>query len=204
MSDPTFRDREIAFVELPMTFDADRLQQEAASIVPRKWKTHCQKQMGKIHDKLRNEENRYHTGGWLLMTLMAGGRDRRLKHRCRTYCHEILDEIAEHSRVLRARILALEPGHKILPHVGNLSEAEKFRIHIPMQTNDGVFLMSGGAEVHMPVGTMWYMNQKLTHGVRNDGDQLRCHLTVDVKPNAWTEDLVEKGIITAPCDLQPT
>jgi hypothetical protein len=56
------------------------------------------------------------------------------------------------------------------------------RIHIPIVTNPGAFLLAEGRAKHLEVGEAWTFDNQSTHAVVN-GDATRVHLIIDVNPN---------------------
>ena len=60
-----------------------------------------------------------------------------------------------------------------------------FRIHIPIVTNDGAYLLSEGRAKHLAAGEVWTFDNQSMHAVTN-GDAVRAHLIFDV-PRRPTE-----------------
>jgi hypothetical protein len=83
-------------------------------------------------------------------------------------------------RPARAMIVALKPGGRIAPHVdeGAYAAATQ-RFHLPIATNPGAWLESGGEIVHLPEGTLWWFDKHALHRGANDGAEDRIHLIVD-------------------------
>ena len=67
------------------------------------------------------------------------------------------------------------------------------RVHIPIVTNDGAFLMAEGRGKHLEVGEVWTFNNQDQHSVVN-GDSTRVHMIIDVDPNPKFAELVRNGI----------
>jgi len=90
----------------------------------------------------------------------------------------------------RIRILRLAPGGGIGEHrdvgaeVGCLAFSQ-VRLHVPIITNDKVTFFVGGERIRMQTGRLYYVNFSKRHFVRNDGDEARIHLVMDVKVNDW-------------------
>lgn len=90
----------------------------------------------------------------------------------------------------RMRILRLAPGAGIGIHrdvgaeVGCLA-FKQVRLHVPIITNERVTFFVGGEKIKMQVGHLYYVNFSKRHYVRNDGDEARIHLVMDVKVNDW-------------------
>jgi hypothetical protein len=49
-----------------------------------------------------------------------------------------------------------------------------YRIHVPLVTNSGAFLISGQRSLHLRVGSAWTFDNQEEHGVVNGGEE-RVH-----------------------------
>ena len=98
-------------------------------------------------------------------------------------------------RVETFRIHSLEAGASIRPHydVGFSYELGKVRLHVPIQTNDGVEILLEGEQVKMKEGECWYCNFNLLHEVHNRGEEERVHLIIDCIVDDWVKEVFEKG-----------
>lgn len=85
------------------------------------------------------------------------------------------------------RFLRLGPGAEIREHQDYMLNIEDgvARIHIPVVTSDKVAFHLDGRLVVMAPGEAWYLDFNRTHAVRNDGDQYRIHLVIDLIANDW-------------------
>ena len=90
----------------------------------------------------------------------------------------------------RMRIMRLQPGMTINlhqdvgPEVGCVAFGQ-VRLHVPIVTNDGVTFFVGGEKIKMRPGRLYYVNFSKPHYVRNDGNEARTHLVMDLKVNDW-------------------
>lgn len=84
-------------------------------------------------------------------------------------------------RYMWARLARLEAKSFLWEHrdYGNLSEAERHRLHIPLHTNPSAYLVTRGAKVHMYAGHMWRLTPTHQHGVCNLDGPDRIHLLLD-------------------------
>ena len=55
------------------------------------------------------------------------------------------------------------------------------RYHMVINTNDKVVFTCEDEKQHMPQGTIWWFNNRVTHNVYNDGDTDRTHIVVDIR-----------------------
>jgi kumamolisin len=65
---------------------------------------------------------------------------------------------------------------------GNEVWRRTVRIHVPIITNPGAFLIAEGMAKHLEVGEAWTFDNQSQHSVIN-GDAARVHLIFDVNPN---------------------
>lgn len=104
------------------------------------------------------------------------------------YFRELMDQLQCPQG--RMRILRLAPGCVINPHrdVGPEVGCRAFgqvRLHVPIITNERVTFFVGGEQIRMQAGHLYYVNFAKRHYVRNDGNQARIHLVMDLKFNPW-------------------
>lgn len=99
------------------------------------------------------------------------------------------------SRITRARLAYLGPGHEIKPHF-DYDPSYVTRFHIPVITHPDVRMFiqtkQGIEEQHLPAdGRVYFFNAGFKHWVKNQSDQDRLHLIVDVHGQQELEHLVE-------------
>ncbi|MFE0772272.1 aspartyl/asparaginyl beta-hydroxylase domain-containing protein [Streptomyces sp. NPDC058861] len=80
------------------------------------------------------------------------------------------------------RLARLEPNSFLWEHrdYDELSQAERYRLHVPLNTNSSAFLVTGGTKVHMAGGRIWRLTPTYAHGVCNMLGPDRIHLIADV------------------------
>lgn len=84
---------------------------------------------------------------------------------------------------IRRLLTRLGAGRRIPLHRDTGFSLEcSHRVHVPIVTNDSVFLTVGSEEVPMKEGEVWEINNTRAHAVRNDGDAARVHLVDDWAP----------------------
>jgi len=82
-----------------------------------------------------------------------------------------------------AFVFRTKPGGITRIHLDNQKAwYEPFRVHVPIVSNDGAFLLSEGKAQHFGVGEAWTFDNQSLHSVVN-GDSTRVHLIMDVLPN---------------------
>lgn len=82
----------------------------------------------------------------------------------------------------KVMIAELAPGGAIGWHVdeGDYAEAHE-RFHVPLTTNPGCVMYSGGESIHLPVGMLTAFDNHALHSAINAGLTPRMHLIVDVR-----------------------
>lgn len=96
---------------------------------------------------------------------------------------------------LRALLARLPAGERIPPHVDRGAYFNNsVRIHVPIETNDDVWMYCDGRSFHMRVGEVWTLNNIATHAVWNaHPSRSRTHLICDFLPTAPLLDLIARG-----------
>jgi hypothetical protein len=133
----------------------------------------------------------YHTGGWLTLSLLNSTRkatDTIIEH-----CEPVETDLLIKMPLMRAllnklgfkymwvRLAKIEPGTFFWEHCDyqELEEANRFRIHIPVITNDSAYLILNSSRIHLPVGHLWKLDPVHRHGACNFGAEARIHVLVD-------------------------
>jgi hypothetical protein len=133
----------------------------------------------------------YHTGGWLTLSLLNGTRkatDTIIEH-CEPVETDLLLRMP-HTRALLnelgfkymwVRLAKIEPGTFFWEHrdYQELEQANRFRIHIPVITNESAYLIINEARIHLPVGHLWKLDPVHRHGACNFGEEARVHILLD-------------------------
>lgn len=82
------------------------------------------------------------------------------------------------------------PGTHIHPHIdmsGHLAFG-RLRFHVPIKTNRRVSITMGARNpvtYHMGLNELWALDTSHTHSVKNESDEVRIHLMVEVYTNKW-------------------
>lgn len=110
------------------------------------------------------------------------------------YIRSILDETIP-AQPLRALLARLPAGATIPPHVdGRPYFSKSIRIHVPVETNEQVWMLCAGQAYQMAPGEIWALNNSASHGVLNGHQsQSRTHLICDFLPSAQLLDLIADG-----------
>lgn len=81
---------------------------------------------------------------------------------------------------------------------GELNEAERYRLHVPLVTNSSAALVTGGARVHLRAGHLWRLTPTHVHGACNLFGPDRLHLILDCYVS---EDLTRVTASEQICDI---
>ncbi|RKN48222.1 aspartyl/asparaginyl beta-hydroxylase domain-containing protein [Micromonospora endolithica] len=89
-------------------------------------------------------------------------------------------------RCMWARLARLGAGAFLWEHrdYGELADAERHRVHVPLVTNSSAYLILGGTKVHMSDGRVWRLTPTSPHGVCNRFGPDRIHLIIDCYADA--------------------
>jgi hypothetical protein len=180
------------YLQLPFSFDIERLQQDLMIANQSDWISHFNTQA--------------YENDWSCIPLRSvGGRsdhilpldglpfeDTPILQQCH-YFQEVIRQFE--CEVTSVRLMALAPGGEIKEHrdAGTSLEDGITRLHVPIQSNPQVLFSIDGELVHFSVGNTWYLNASCLHGVRNTSTQNRIHLMLDCVTNAWLENVFLKA-----------
>lgn len=175
-----------SFLQLPVTVDIDRLLEDYRSIPAEAWASthwdmHCSSNMVLLRGGSQGTEDDF-DGSDIVDQEILGKLP---------YISWLLGESGPFGGSSYAFIFRMKPLGVARPHI-DLSPVwfDLFRIHIPIVTNDGAYLLSEGKSKHLAVGEVWTFDNQLKHAVTN-GDAVRTHLIFDVPPQPKLRELVE-------------
>lgn len=95
---------------------------------------------------------------------------------------------------LRCLLARLPAGATIAPHIDRADYfAHSIRIHLPIQTEPGVLMISRGKAYRMGGGEVWALNNSNLHAVLHDGQAPRTHLICDFMPSEALVALLRDG-----------
>lgn len=82
----------------------------------------------------------------------------------------------------RVMITRLGPGRSIAPHIDEGDYAAFFtRYHLILQGTPGCLFRAADETLHMTKGQLWWFDTHVEHEVRNNSDEDRISLIVDVR-----------------------
>jgi hypothetical protein len=95
----------------------------------------------------------------------------------------------------RCLLARLPPGGTVAPHIDRAPYFSKtIRIHVPVTTNERVFMFCAGFSYQMRTGEVWALNNSAEHGVWNaDLASSRTHLICDFVTTPQFLELLARG-----------
>ena len=164
------------FFQLPVLFDASRLQAEIAALPPQAWVAHPDQVAGNSAARL----------------ISSGGGETDAVHG-RMLPTRWLEAMPYAQQVLasfgvvwsRSRLMRLAPGADVPEHADiNYHWHTRVRLHIPVFTQAAVRFHCDGEAVHMAAGEAWIFDNWRRHHVENRADADRIHLVADTTGTA--------------------
>lgn len=97
------------------------------------------------------------------------------------YIREIIEQLKEMGLTpRRVRVTCLQPHSKSLVHKDAETTEYMARLHIPLWTNNKCVFICQGEHLHMKEGKATLVWTNLWHQIRNDSDEPRYHILMDV------------------------
>jgi len=187
----------VAWLKLPLVFDADALLDDARRISPQWWIAHFNPQdyrgnwtiaplrgpAGETHP-IRLASSDPAATDWV---------DTPALDSCVAIRH-VLDRLE--CPIKSTRLMRLAASAEILEHTDHELGYEdgEVRLHVPIETSPAVEFWLNGQRVEMQPGELWYLNVNLPHRVANRSSRDRTHLVIDCEVNPWMEDLFQNTL----------
>lgn len=164
------------FFQLPVLFDAARLQAEVAGLPPQAWAPHPDNMPGNSAARLISVgggETDTHHGQMLPTPWLAA----------MPYLYQVLAGFGVVWS--RSRLMCLAPGARVPEHADiNHHWHTRVRLHIPIFTLPEVRFHCDGQSVHMAAGEAWIFDNWRRHHVENNASAARVHLVADTSGTA--------------------
>ena len=104
----------------------------------------------------------------------------------------------------RATIVRLKPKSQVFRHIDEGSYYFlRDRFHLVLQSRAGSVLMSGGEEVRMQEGELWWFDNKQYHESYNESDEWRIHYIFDLLPASYS-DIAVNPVVLPPASGSPS
>lgn len=174
------------FIQLPLTFDVQRMASEISNFHSSDWKPHPRGFPGNSALSLLS------VGGDPLNDEVKGPmRPTRLLERS-PYLMQVLASFR--SPIGRTRLMQVAGLSEATAHFdSSYYWMERVRIHIPIITNPRVQFYCANHSLRMAAGECWIFDTWEMHRVDNGGDEPRIHLVIDTIGSQYFWDLVQRG-----------
>ncbi|MBY6204051.1 sulfotransferase [Halomonas denitrificans] len=173
------------FLQLPLRFDAARLQAEIDAVPASAWRPHPQ---GFVDNDA------------LLLVTAGGGQNDDLAgtmaptpvlDRC-PYLQQVMASFA--TVIGRSRLMRIGGAAEAKPHFDeNYYWHQRMRVHVPIRTSPGVRFHCGDRSVHMQAGECWVFDTWKIHKVTNPDSAPRVHLVCDTVGSGPFWDLLARS-----------
>jgi hypothetical protein len=96
---------------------------------------------------------------------------------------------------LRCLLARLPGGATVAPHIDRAPYfAKSLRVHVPVETHEQVWMVSGTLCYRMRAGEVWVLNNSVSHAVCNaDPERSRTHLICDFLPTPEFLRIIAEG-----------
>jgi hypothetical protein len=184
-----------SFLQLPVTVDVERLMEDYRSIPQEAWASthwdiHCSSNMVLLRGGSQGTAGDFVGSDNVDHEILDG----------LPYVRWLIGTSGPFGGTNQAFIFRMKPLGVTRPHIDSDSAwFEPFRIHVPIVTNDGAYLLSEGRSKHLAVGEAWTFDNQAMHAVTN-GDAVRAHLIFDVPRSPTVLDLIEQARFDAGSD----
>jgi outer membrane protein assembly factor BamB/orotate phosphoribosyltransferase len=109
------------------------------------------------------------------------------------------------SQLSRATIVRLKPKSQVSRHIDVGSYyLIRDRFHLVLYSSAGSVLMSGGEQVRMREGELWWFDNKQYHEAYNESDEWRIHYIFDLLPPAHRHLAVNSVCLMEPPENKPS
>ncbi len=119
------------------------------------------------------------------------------------FMNGVADEM--NSQLSRANIVRLKPKSQVSRHIDVGSYyLIRDRFHLVLYSSAGSVLMSGGEQVRMREGELWWFDNKQYHEAYNESDEWRIHYIFDLLPPAHRHLAVNSVCLMEPPEQKPS
>lgn len=188
------------FVQLPISFDAQRMADEILALGEGPWRPHPQNFPGNSMLPLvavNGEAGNESFNGAMRPTPEL------------TKCHYLQQVLASFGATVgRTRLMRLSGGAEVKLHADQgYYWTERVRVHVPVVTQPTVSFECGGSVINMAAGQCWIFDTWRLHRVLNDDSRSRIHLVCDTVGGERFWDMVDVGkvvgVAAEPADWRP-
>jgi hypothetical protein len=94
-------------------------------------------------------------------------------------------------KVIHAEVISMKPKSRIRVHKdrGDMLYLAR-RFHVPLKTNSQTFFIVEDEQFFLEEGKAYELNNVKYHGVRNNSEEIRIHLIIDIIPNEYLDKVI--------------
>jgi hypothetical protein len=153
----------------------------------------------------------YHSGGWWTLSLLNNTSNPHdaLIEDCVPVETSLLKKMPVTGAFLRGlslkymwvRLAKLEPSSFMWEHCDyqDLGNFQRFRLHVPIITNQESMLIIDDSKVHLDAGYIWKLNPIHRHAAGNFGSESRVHILIDCYVDDTLENLLRHEALESEC-----
>jgi len=180
------------FLELPFTFDIQKLNEDLNCVENDDW--------------VKHPNTNAYNGLWVVSSLSSiDGETKQIiaienmeyldtqLMRKTTYIKSVLNSLK--TKIEAVRFMKLGAHSIIKEHCdkGSCFDDGFARLHIPITTNDDVEFMLNSEKTKMDIGKCYYIDADAPHSVVNNGNSDRVHLLIDCHVNEWMREIFKNS-----------
>ena len=110
------------------------------------------------------------------------------------YIKEILDNL--NTEIYLVRIMKLRSGGFIAPHIDKLINKDYIiRCQLPIITNNKIDFIINGKKHNLIAGNLYFLNVEKEHYVKNNSNQDRYTLIIDMKPTDEIKRILSNCVV---------
>lgn len=174
------------FLQLPLTFDAERLYAEISAVPTEAWRPHPQGFAD--NDALILVS----TGGGQHNDDLSGQMLPTPALKQSPYLQQVMASFA--TVIGRSRLMRIGGSAEASPHFDqNYYWQQRMRIHVPIRTNPEVRFHCGDRSINMAAGECWVFDTWKIHKVTNPANEPRIHLVCDTVGSGPFWDLLAQS-----------
>ena len=129
----------------------------------------------------------------IVSVLFNNFKPNKILEKCK-YIKEILDNL--NTEIYLVRIMKLRSGGFIAPHVDKLINKDYIiRCQLPIITNNKIDFIINGKKHNLIAGNLYYLNVEKEHYVKNNSNQDRYTLIIDMKPTDEIKSILSNCVV---------
>jgi hypothetical protein len=175
---------ETEFYKLPVTFDAERVLAELSAIEPYRWVPQGSPRYLCLPLVSHHGLDTGHPSPPTWPTAHLA--------RC-PYLRQVL--ACFRSPLTDVRVRRVEPGSSGPAHYdGHFASFSRYRLHLPLVTDESILFRCNGRQVHMGRGEVWVFDRLSLYGITSPTDAPRVHITVETGGSSALWNMLQRSV----------